>query len=386
MLKKSLLAVAVAAALPAMAQAQSNTTLSGYFKLNLHNTSYSASGATPSTSGTGLMEGSSRFVISGSEDLGGGLKAIYRFDQRFRPDNNAALGAATGTPIGGGATWFGLEGGWGTFKVGKQDLHYYLGSDDVAGNSLPLQYWNVSLISYIGSSSIANISRTQNTLRYESPSMGGLTGAVSYSFSPLQTQEYGAGMPAAGTKGGGFQGELAYNAGPISAFASVWSAKNPTDTTGAALNTWLGGATAAGATNAAVVAAAAPSTLKQEAWRVGGSYNFGAAKVGLLIDNSSLTTAAGKKERTAWSLPIVAPMGAGQVLFTYTKAGDYKLAGVTQAATGASMTMLGYNYDLSKRTAVGVAAARISETLLMFWPAAGFGVSPRVAAEATNMP
>ena len=172
----------------------------------------------------------------------------------------------------------------------------------------------------------------------------------------------------------GFQGELAYNAGPISAFASIWSAKNPTDSAGNALNTWLGNPQAGA--NAATAAAAAPSMLKQEAWRIGGSYNFGMAKVGLLIDDSSYTTTAGKRERTAWSLPVVVPMGAGQALFTYTKNGNQKLAGVTQTNTGASMVMLGYNYDLSKRTAVGVAAARISNQ-----SAANYGMF--VASSAT---
>lgn len=355
MMKKSLLAVAVAAALPAMAQAQTNTTLSGYFKLNLANNSYSSTSATPSTSGTGLMEGSSRFVISGSEDLGGGLKAIYRFDQRFKPDNATSLGSTGSTPIGGGATWMGLQGNWGTFKVGRQDLHYYLGTDDVAGNALPLQYWNVSLLSFVGNGSvaIANTSRTSNVLRYESNNMGGFTGAVSYTFSPLQAQEYQAGLSAGnvGNKGSGFQLEGAYNAGPISAFATYWSGKNPTTSAGAPIYT-LAGVTSS------------TTQLKQESWRIGGSYNFGVAKVGLTIDDSSYTTgttaASTKNQRSAWSLPVVVPMGAGQVLFTYTSAGKVKSAGTTVADSGASMIMLGYNYDLSKRTAVGAGIARIS--------------------------
>jgi predicted porin len=53
-------------------------------------------------------------------------------------------------------------------------------------------------------------------------------------------------------------------------------------------------------------------------------------------------------------------VGAHAFLFTYTKAGASKTAGVTNADTGATMTSFGYDYSLSKRTSLGVSYAKVS--------------------------
>src|SRR5258708_6022249 len=78
-MKKSLVALAAFAAVSAFPQ--SSVTLSGVIKGGLAETKYSNGPNTPAFpngSGTSVADGSSRFLIGGTEDLGGGLKAVFR--------------------------------------------------------------------------------------------------------------------------------------------------------------------------------------------------------------------------------------------------------------------------------------------------------------------
>ena len=130
-MKKTLLAVAVAA-LPAVAFAQTNVTLSGNIKsgVSMHKFSNGASG---NGSGNTVGDGSSKFIISGSEDLGGGLRAIFQWDNRLRPDD-AGLAANSGSGIignelAGGNSFVGVAGGFGQVRLGRLDQYYGMGID-----------------------------------------------------------------------------------------------------------------------------------------------------------------------------------------------------------------------------------------------------------------
>ena len=72
-MKKSLIALAVASAIPALAQAQTSVTLTGILKTGLDAVSVKNAGTTGNM--LALTDGSSRFIIAGSEDLGGGLRS-----------------------------------------------------------------------------------------------------------------------------------------------------------------------------------------------------------------------------------------------------------------------------------------------------------------------
>ena len=85
-MKKSLVALA-ALAVAGGAFAQSSVTLSGNIKAGVAQTKYSGGGAGNGT-GFSVADGSSRFIFGGTEDLGGGLKAIFQIDTRFRADDN----------------------------------------------------------------------------------------------------------------------------------------------------------------------------------------------------------------------------------------------------------------------------------------------------------
>ena len=124
-MKKSLIALAAFAATTAFAQ--SSVTLSGIIKGGIAANSYSGSAtATNNGSNTSVSDGSSRFILSGTEDLGGGLKANFSIDTRFRADENG--GAPTGGLVGTGNAFVGLSGGFGAVQLGKLDTHYCMGA------------------------------------------------------------------------------------------------------------------------------------------------------------------------------------------------------------------------------------------------------------------
>ena len=340
-MKKTLIALAAMATTTAFAQ--STVTLSGNVKAGLAQTKYSGA-ATGNGSATGLADGSSRFILSGSEDLGGGLRANFQVDTRFRIDDNgnAAAGAAnlTASPLAGGATFIGLSGKFGNLQIGKLDTQYCLGSDTHGTRATALQASSCGLLGYVNgggaAQSIANASRAVNVTRYTSPNFSGLTFQGTYSTS-FSSSEGAVGK----TSGGNATNVRAdYVKGPLTAGLSVWQAKGEDQT-----------ATAA--------------RTGQKATTLAVNYNLGVATLGLTWDKSAQRAAAANvaaftdTERTVTSFPVTVPLGAGTVLFTYTKAGTTKTGSTTNANTGATLVSFGYDYALSKRTTVGVSYAKL---------------------------
>ncbi len=109
-MKKSLIALAVLAASGA-AMAQSSVTLYGVADLSLAK----ASGSSMQMSGNGVLNnGNSRLGVRGVEDLGGGLKASFNFEQGI----NAESGATDAVTFQRNA-WMALQGGFGRIQMGR---------------------------------------------------------------------------------------------------------------------------------------------------------------------------------------------------------------------------------------------------------------------------
>lgn len=336
-MKKSLLAVAVAAALPAAAFAQTNVTLSGILKGGLAFTKYS-DGAAGNGNGTSIDDGSSRFIISGSEDLGGGMRGIFMIDTRFRVEEG-------GGTLASGNTFVGLAGNWGSFRMGRLDTYYGFGTDEHGARATALQASNISILSWVGgvgTPAIAAATRINNVLRYDLPAMGGFSGGLTYSSAPFGNDGAIGNGPSGSSlnKGQAWSIDGAYSGGPWTVGAAYWDAKYEGNGSGAP--------------------GAAPDGAGQKSWRLYGSWNFGVAKVGLTYDQSKLLggSGVGDAKRGAWSIPVTAKLGPGTVLFTYTQARDVDSSvGGKLADTGAKMYSLGYDYPLSKRTSLGVSYA-----------------------------
>jgi predicted porin len=339
-MKKTLVAVAALAVVGA-ASAQSSVTLSGIIKGGVAETKYS-NGLAAATNGsnTSMADGSSRFIIGGREDLGGGLAGIFQIDTRFRMDDNG--GAPTSSPLASGNTFVGLAGGFGSIRLGKLDTHYCTGSDEHGVRATALGASSCGILGYVVSNAapIANASRSTNIIRYDLPStmMAGVTGGISYSTN------FSGNDGAIGSAGDGkaWSANIGWASGPFKLAFSYWNAKSE--------------------------ARGLAATADQKAWTLAGGWNFGLGTVGLTYDVSQydtstggVTPVTGTAKRTAWSVPVTFGVGAGTILATYTRAGDAKghvgaISG-TAADTGATLWSVGYDHAFSKRTSVGVSYA-----------------------------
>ena len=169
-MKKSLVALAVAAAVPAFAQAQTSIQLTGSVDVAVEslNKEVSSSGKSDLQINDGIW-GGSRVGIVGSEDLGNGLKAIFNLEYRARADTGRLANA---NRFWQGKSWVGLDGGFGTIKLGRQDTPM---SEVIELGDMTGQSW------YYSSDGLAGIvDKTDNLLVYSTPSLGGFKLQAAY--------------------------------------------------------------------------------------------------------------------------------------------------------------------------------------------------------------
>ncbi|MBI4984632.1 MAG: porin [Rhodocyclales bacterium] len=331
-MQKKLIALAIAG-LSGAAFAQSNVTISGAMELHLE--SISASGATAAgadhTSRTRVTNNTSWVRLSGAEKIGD-LTAVFQIEQDVNGDTGAATGWASRN------SFVGLAGGFGTAIAGRHDVHYTShmagGVDFGSAGALPHAANSMNLIGQVTGLTGAGLSnliggRLDNVIAYIAPSFGGLTVQLGYTTGAEAT------TAALGAKDSAWNLFATYKNGPVNAF---WS---HTDT-----NNGNGATRVAG--------------LEVVADRLGIAYTFGAVKVGLINDNTKADlNGALAAKRNAWSLPISYTSGANSLYFAYAKAGTVTGA-LGGANTGATNTILGYTYALSKRTQLGASWSRIS--------------------------
>jgi predicted porin len=169
-MKKSTIALAVAAALAASVAAQAETTLYGSVRAGIQWTNadieiedVNSPGDIADVISDGVWDvkdESSRWGIKGSEDLGNGLSAIYQVEWGFNTaDNNGGLN--------GREQWVGLGGGFGRVRLGTTESPYYTvaGRVDVFITS----FWNYSLMPN---------TRRNDALIYDLPSGLPVTGGL----------------------------------------------------------------------------------------------------------------------------------------------------------------------------------------------------------------
>ena len=174
-MKKTLIAAAVAAAVAAPA-ANAGVVIYGKIHVSIDyldaETSEVCSGAgTTPGGGFNVCDRTSRIGFKGSEDLGNGMKAIWKLETAV----NIADGGSAGGSFGSARnSYIGLAGDWGTFLYGRHDtpykMAYYASGIDMLGDSFMdsnLLYGHQEW-------------RRDNAIAYVSPNWNGLTiaGAV----------------------------------------------------------------------------------------------------------------------------------------------------------------------------------------------------------------
>jgi predicted porin len=161
-----------------VAQAQSSVTLYGLVDVWAGRDKSGAPGAEVST--TRLNSGglaSSRWGVQGAEDLGGGLKAIFKLEQGFDASNGTAnAGAGGASSAFNRQSWVGLEGGFGTVQVGNVwsafDDIFYIGNAIFDAGAFSPAYQSLSVGGYND--------KPRNAVRYTTPNFGGFSATVSH--------------------------------------------------------------------------------------------------------------------------------------------------------------------------------------------------------------
>jgi len=288
-MKKSLIALAVLAASGA-AMAQSSVTLYGVVDVNITYEDTGVDSVTKVQSGDANQSGS-RWGLKGAEDLGSGLKAIFTLESGFSADDGQA---GQGGRLFGRQSWVGLQGGFGTVKLGRQMNPIYANSgtfdpfaDGLAGDSAFLMNYQSN--------------RTDNTITYNY-SANGFRGELQYGAGEV------AGDSSANSMWGGFFG---YTAGPIDVVATYETKSNAT------------------------------GNDDQSVWLIGGNYNFGVAKLFLTYEKED---GFGTLDRSHWLVGTTVPLGGGSLILSYIARQD------DAVNADANLFAIGYTYDLSKRT------------------------------------
>lgn len=175
-MKRTTLAMAVSLALATPAFAQNSVTLYGVIDEGIDYTN-NVGGAHLYELQSGYAQGS-RWGMKGSEDLGGGLKAVFQLENGFNL-NNGRLGQG-GLEFGRQA-YVGLaSSAYGTVTAGRQydALVDYLGQTTANGN------WAGYMFAHpYDNDNTDNTFRVNNTVKYSSPSFAGFQFGGTYSFS-----------------------------------------------------------------------------------------------------------------------------------------------------------------------------------------------------------
>ena len=181
--------------------AQSSVTLYGLVDVWAGRTKVEVPGV-GSTSVTALESGglaTSRWGVQGSEDLGGGLKAIFKLEQGFDASNGKAK---VGSSTFDRQSWVGLEGGFGTVQFGNvwsaYDDVFYIGNSIFDAVAFSPAYQVMSVAAYND--------KPRNALRYTTPNMGGFSAALSHGLDET-----------AGVSNDQTDFNLQYAAGPLTA-------------------------------------------------------------------------------------------------------------------------------------------------------------------------
>ncbi len=298
-MKKSLIALAVLSA-SGLAMAQSSVTLYGvvdtgptYIKGDKNVYGLTNYGGTTN----------SRLGLRGTEDLGGGLKAIFNLEGGIGTDTGSGKAAGGGFDFKR-TSYVGLEGGFGTVRFGRELTASYL----AISRYDPFGDTGIGATQFWGSGYQV---RTENAITYYTPNIAGFKAGINYGMGE-QTQSRDNRYLGAG---------LTYDNGPLSLGLGYDKANG----------------------NRGVTPAAEDLTT----WQLGGSYDLGVAKLAAAYKNTKYKDGLGNSDKLkSYMLGVTAPVGAGKIKASYS---HYK---ISDSSEKANEFALGYVYDLSKRTAV----------------------------------
>ena len=173
-MRKNRIVMALLALVAGSAWAQSSVTLYGVADMALE----SVKGATTTQRMVSGQQQGSRWGVRGSEDLGGGLKAVFQIESGLNMANGALGQGGLGF---GRQAYVGVSGGFGSVRMGRQ----YSPMDDIASVIGTKTYDVFSVVPVIGN---GDYNRVNNAINYFSPSFANTTVQLQYSTGQQRPQ------------------------------------------------------------------------------------------------------------------------------------------------------------------------------------------------------
>ncbi|HZZ04971.1 porin [Paraburkholderia sp.] len=342
-MKKSLIVVAVAASFASVAHAQSSVTLYGLLDAGLTYTSNVAPangvghGNAKWAAGSGGIN-QSMFGLRGSEDLGGGLKAIFTLESGFNINNGKF---ANNNGMFNRQAFVGLSSAqYGTVTLGRQ----YDAAQDYLAPLTATGSWGGTYFAHPFNND--NLSTNggyavNNSIKYSSANYAGFTFGGTYGFS---------------NQAGAFANNREYSVGAAYQYqglrlGAAYAQQNNPGATNAA-----GTASNGGASDGALLGV--NGNFRQREFGAAGSYSFGPATVGLAWTQSRADNyTAGQQSlrlnnyEVNGKYNITPALGLG-VAYTFTDGHIYGADQVGSDKVRFHQIGLQADYSLSRRTDV----------------------------------
>lgn len=268
-----------------------------------------------------VVDNDSRIGFKGTEDLGGGLKAIWQIENGI--SNNAKKSGAANTGVGGQTlasrnTFIGLSGNFGTVLMGRHDTPYKMTTGPLDPFSDTIGDYNGTILDGVELVMKAHDHRSPATVAYVSPSWSG------FSFAAAVIATNATANGDSNDSIDAVSVSATYKNGPLYAAVAVQNVEDA---------------------DAFVYGTGAVTTPFDEssAWKVGVGYALGDAKLGFVYENVDTDiTAGGSSERDSWLINGIYNMGAVALKAQYGQ--------VDAGAADQSLWAVGLDYNLSKRT------------------------------------
>jgi GBP family porin len=312
-MKKTLMVAALTGVFATAAHAQSSVTLYGLIDAGITYTN-NQNGHSNWKATSGAVNGS-RWGLRGSEDLGGGLKAIFTLENGFNIMNGTN---GQGGREFGRQAYVGLSSNqFGAVTLGRQydSVVDFLGPLALTGT----QYGGTQFAHPFDNDNLTNTFRVDNSVKYTSANYAGLKFGAMYGFS---------------NQAGGFANNRAYSAGvsynygPLNVAGAYFQTNNsaPLNAAGAAI---AGGA---------VTADQAPfSAGRQRIFGGGLNYAFGPATVGFVFTQTMLDSGVGLTNVGSQGLGNIA-LGNSVRFQNYEVNGRYNLTPALSLAANYTFT------------------------------------------------
>ena len=298
-----------AAASCACAGASAQSSVSVYGLMDASVRSYQLAGAVKNKEVASGDMTTSFLGFKGTEDLGGGVSAIFLLEHFMRPDVGQA-GRFNGDLFWARSAWVGLSSQYGAVTLGRNTNPFFVST--LAFNPFGDSFsYSPSILHYFQSGgALIGDSGWSNSVAFKSANFSGLSVNLIGNLA-----ENGANQ-----KGNNVGGNVMYFGGMFSGTAAYQNVKNATPGLAAGLD-------------------------NQASWQLGGTVDFTVAKAFAQygqVKNEGLAPLKTKIFQVGASVPI----GAGKALLAYGES-DAEGSGVDVTR---KTTSIGYDHYLSKRT------------------------------------